>query len=116
VRFVGRLEADVQAQWYASASWYLSLPSSDSVAVSVLEAMAQGCVPVLSDLPANRELVQDGDNGLVVPDGALLDASALRAMQPRAAAIAQANRSWVQNHALFAPCVQAFVARLRSLA
>ena len=58
VRFVGRLDADTQADLYRRARWFLSLPQSDSVSVSVLEAMAHGCVPILSDLPANRELVR----------------------------------------------------------
>ena len=62
--FVGRLDAAAQAREYDRARWYLSLPTSDSVAVSVLEAMAHGCVPVLSDVAANHELVRDGDNGL----------------------------------------------------
>ncbi|WP_371392038.1 glycosyltransferase, partial [Salmonella sp. M285] len=56
VRFVGRLDAREQAAHYARATWFLSLPQSDSVSVSVLEAMAHGCVPLLSDLAANREL------------------------------------------------------------
>jgi L-malate glycosyltransferase len=60
VVFVGRLDAGTQAGWYDRAQWYLSLPQSDSVAVSVLEAMAHGCIPILSDLPANRELVDSG--------------------------------------------------------
>lgn len=115
VRFVGRLDAVAQAQWYSQARWYISLPSSDSVAVSVLEAMAHGCLPVLSDLPANRELVRHGDNGWIVPDGA--DASAgFAALLPRADAIAAANRAWVADHALFGPSVQAFMARLQALA
>lgn len=116
VRFVGRLAADEQSQWYVRARWYLSLPESDSVAVSVLEAMAHGCVPILSDLPANRELVRDGDNGLIVPESGLLEPAALHKLLPRADAVAQANRRWVQQHALFAPCVQAFWARLQALA
>ena len=33
----------------------------------------------------------------------------------RAEAIARANHGWVQAHAMFGPCVQAFVARLRAL-
>ena len=70
VRFVGRLDAAAQAGHYARARWYFSLPRSDSVSVSVLEAMAHGCVPLLSDLPANRELVRSGDNGLILADGA----------------------------------------------
>ena len=115
VQFIGRLKASEQSEWYAKSRWYLSLPQSDSVAVSVLEAMAHGCVPILSDLPANRELVRDGDNGLVVPEGRLLDAAALNNLRPRADAIAVANRAWVETHALFPPCVEAFIGRLRQL-
>jgi len=115
VQFVGRLDADTQATHYARARWYLSLPRSDSVAVSVLEAMAHGCVPILSDLPANRELVRDGDNGLIVPGGALLAPQHVAALMPRADAVAAANRQWVQQHALFAPCVAAFLQRLQAI-
>lgn len=115
VRFVGRLAADEQARWYAQARWYLSLPASDSVSVSVLEAMAHGCVPLLSDLPANRELVRSGDNGLVLADGALPDAAALQALLAKADAIASDNRAWVAGHALFQPCVRRFLARLQAL-
>lgn len=116
VRFVGRLDAATQADHYARARWYLSLPRTDSVAVSVLEALAHGCVPILSDLPANRELVRDGDNGLIVPPGALLPPERLAAFLPQADAVAQRNRQWVQQHALFGPSVAAFLARLQALA
>jgi glycosyltransferase involved in cell wall biosynthesis len=115
VQFVGRLGADEQARWYAAARWYLSLPESDSVSVSVLEAMAHGCIPIVSDLPANRELVQDGVNGLVVPGAHLLDAAALHDFAPRADAAAAQNRIWVEQHALFPPAVARFVARLVAL-
>ena len=113
IEFVGRLDAAAQSTFYARARWYLSVPRSDSVAVSVLEAMGHGCIPLLSDLPANRELVRDGDNGLVLPDGQdTLPVDALEGLQPRADAIAIANRDWVAAHALFEPCVDDFVARL----
>jgi glycosyltransferase involved in cell wall biosynthesis len=113
VDFVGRLDAATQSGFYARARWYLSVPRSDSVSVSVLEAMGHGCIPLLSDLPANRELVRDGANGLIVPDGQ--DALAVPALERLAAdarAIASANRDWVGANALFAPCVDRFVARL----
>ena len=113
VDFVGRLGVAAQSAAYARARWYLSLPQSDSVSVSVLEAMAHGCVPILSDLPANRELVQDGVNGLIVPANGLLTRAAVEAFAPQADAAAARNREWVQQHAMFAPCVAAFVARLR---
>ena len=92
------------------------MPRSDSVSVSVLEAMAHGCIPLLSDLPANRELVRDGANGLIVPDGqAALPPAALERLAADAAAIAVANRDWVGANALFGPSVDAFVARLEQI-
>jgi len=113
IEFVGRLDAAAQSAFYARARWYVSVPRSDSVSVSVLEAMGHGCIPLLSDLPANRELVRDGGNGLVVADGVdAFDVAALERLAADAPAIAAANRAWVATHALFAPCVDAFVARL----
>ena len=116
VEFVGRLDAAAQSAFYARARWYVSVPRSDSVSVSVLEAMAHGCIPLLSDLPANRELVRDGSNGLILPDGqAALAVAALERLQADGAAIGAANRAWVGANALFDPCVDAFVARLEQL-
>jgi len=113
IEFVGRLDAASQAALYARARWYVSVPRSDSVSVSVLEAMGHGCIPLLSDLPANRELVRDGGNGLVVADGVdTFDVVALERLAADAPAIAAANRAWVGAHALFGPSVDAFVARL----
>jgi glycosyltransferase involved in cell wall biosynthesis len=115
VHFTGRLEAEAQAHWYDSAQWYLSLPTSDSVSVSVLEAMAHGCIPILSDLPANRELVESGVNGMVLADGASVDGATLDHLAMRASAIAAHNRAWVAEHALFGPSVRSFLTRLRQL-
>lgn len=115
VQFVGRLGAAEQAAWYGRAQWYLSLPRSDSVAVSVLEAMAHGCVPLLSDLPANRELVRHADNGLLLAAGQVPTAAQLDALLLRSQRIAADNRAWVRQHALFAPAVRAFADRLRAL-
>jgi glycosyltransferase involved in cell wall biosynthesis len=113
VDFVGRLDAAAQSAFYANARWYVSVPRSDSVSVSVLEAMGHGCIPLLSELPANRELVRDGVNGLVVPDGIdAFDVAALERLAADAPAIAAANRDWVGTHALFEPSVDAFVTRL----
>jgi glycosyltransferase involved in cell wall biosynthesis len=115
VQFVGRLNAKDQARCYEQAQWYVSLPQSDSVAVSVLEAMAHGCVPLLSDLPANRELVQSGVNGLIVLDGTLPSETDLQPLLARAAEIAAHNRDWVAQHGLFAPAVARYLSRLREV-
>ncbi len=115
VRFTGRLDAPAQAAHYARARWYLSLPESDSVSVSVLEALAQGCIPVLSDLPANHELVRRGDNGWVLRGDALAAVDDLAPLLLRADAIAASNHAWVAGQAMFGPSVAGFLARLRAL-
>jgi hypothetical protein len=83
------------------------------VSVSVLEAMAHECVPILSDLPANHELVgRSGGCGLILRDSAalpdlLFDVDALSA--------GRTNREWVAAHGLFAPAIERFMVRLRSI-
>ncbi|WP_374675015.1 glycosyltransferase [Ideonella sp.] len=114
VQFVGRLDAVTQAGWYARARWYLSLPASDSVSVSVLEAMAHGAIPLLSDLPANRELVRDGDNGLILAEGERPGRARLAPLAARAGQIGRAQREWVAALALFPAAVDSYVARLEA--
>jgi glycosyltransferase involved in cell wall biosynthesis len=72
-----RLDAQLRA-----AHVYVSTSKSDSTSVSLLEAMAAGCFPVVSDIPANREWVTDGDTALLFPPG---DAEALARCLRRAA-------------------------------
>ncbi|HSI57533.1 MAG TPA: glycosyltransferase [Ideonella sp.] len=112
IEFVGRLDAATQAGHYARAQWYLSQPASDAVSVSVLEALAHGCLPLLSDLPANRELVVHGEGGLLLAGGELPALAALEALRERAPQIAAANRAWVAQHALFPPAIERLLARL----
>ena len=59
-RFAGRLALGALAALLARADVYLSASLSDSTSVSLLEAMAAGAVPVVSDIAGNREWVADG--------------------------------------------------------
>ena len=80
VEFTGMLAPAQLALAYRRCALFVSVPESDGTSVSLLEAMAAGCLPVLSDLPANREWVRDGLNGLLVGDLAGLDGALMRAM------------------------------------
>ena len=51
------------------ATIYLSASLSDSTSVSLLEAMALGAYPVLSDIPANREWIAAPPQGLYFRPG-----------------------------------------------
>ncbi len=66
ITFVGWVNKEVNATWYSKAKIWASIPDSDATSISLLEAMACGCIPVVSDLPANQEWVQDNVNGIIV--------------------------------------------------
>jgi glycosyltransferase involved in cell wall biosynthesis len=69
VSFVGHLGRRELRDALASAQVCVSVPRSDATAVSTLEAMAVGCFPIVSDLPSQVELVEDGVNGFRAPVG-----------------------------------------------
>lgn len=67
VRFLGERN-DVHE--FLSLSDIFVLPSlAEGLSVSLLEAMSYGLAVVVSDIPANRELVVDGTHGLVFSPG-----------------------------------------------
>ena len=121
VQFTGYLDAAAMARSNQRARVYVSFPSSDGTSVSLLEAMAQGCLPVVSDLPANREWVVDRLNGLVVRHPTELAAAMERAIdlsnenrwQKEAA---PANLRLVREKATFTDNIRQFLALGEGLA
>jgi L-malate glycosyltransferase len=67
--FVGRLDASGVAEALRSAAVYVSTSRADSTSVSLLEAMACGCLPVVTDIDGNREWVTEGSSGLLFRPG-----------------------------------------------
>jgi glycosyltransferase involved in cell wall biosynthesis len=67
VHWVGRVEPyERLAELYRLANVVVSVPTSDSTPVSILEAMACGVAVVTTDLPALREWLSPGVSGLMV--------------------------------------------------
>jgi glycosyltransferase involved in cell wall biosynthesis len=65
--FEGTLNNPEIATRLRESSVYVSTSVSDSTSVSLLEAMACGVAPVVTDIPANREWIKHGENGLLFP-------------------------------------------------
>jgi glycosyltransferase involved in cell wall biosynthesis len=74
VTFLGWVSlADVAAQ-LRDADIFVTTSRSDGANISLLEAMAAGCFPVVADIPAARQWLEAGAEGISVP---LDDAAAL---------------------------------------
>jgi glycosyltransferase involved in cell wall biosynthesis len=69
VTFMGHLDRQELAQELAKAQVYVSVPASDSLALSNLEAMAAGAFPVVSDLASINGWIVQGVSGLRVRPG-----------------------------------------------
>jgi glycosyltransferase involved in cell wall biosynthesis len=67
VEFKGRVSEKELLRCYQDADIYVSTSLSDSTSVSLLEAMASGLVPIVTDIPGNREWIKDGGNGFLFP-------------------------------------------------
>lgn len=68
-KFTGRLDPAGLASQLGGSAIYVSTARSDSTSVSLLEAMACGAFPVVTDIPGNREWVTEGHSGLLFPPG-----------------------------------------------
>jgi glycosyltransferase involved in cell wall biosynthesis len=108
ITFTGRLDPAGIAGELKKADLYVSTSRTDSTSVSLLEAMACGAVPLVTDLEANREWIRDGVSGLFFRTGdavglasAMLrideDPAILASMRAEAAATVANRGLWLPN-------------------
>lgn len=65
--FVGRIPHDRFGEYLVATDVFVSVPSVDATAVSLLEAMACGTAIVVSALPSSLEWIEHDRTGMVVP-------------------------------------------------
>ncbi len=80
VTFTGFVSLEELRRLLAGAEVFVSVPSSDGTSVALLQAMGAGSFPVVSDLPSQEELVEQGVRGFRVPVDHGLDQVDLRAI------------------------------------
>ncbi|CAA6805010.1 MAG: Unknown protein [uncultured Sulfurovum sp.] len=67
VEFIGWVDAKTNYNYYCKSKIYVSIPQSDSISLSLVEGILCGCIPFVSNLPANRELIIS-EIGFIVDD------------------------------------------------
>ena len=114
--FGGRVDVERIREAYRSADLYISATHSDGASVSLLEAMACGLPPLVSDIPGNGEWVKAGENGWLFKTGNAedlarhmiqfdKDSAVVKEMQLRNRAIVEERADWNRNFPLL---VQAY--------
>jgi glycosyltransferase involved in cell wall biosynthesis len=108
VQFGGRVSEDDLPGWYRRADLFVSASHVDGSSVSLMEALACGLPALVSDIPANREWIQEDVDGWRFPDGnaeALADKMLSIAARPlqlkeigrRARRVAEERADWSKN-------------------
>ncbi|MBS1742136.1 MAG: glycosyltransferase family 4 protein [Bacteroidetes bacterium] len=69
VKLVGKIAHDELEYWYSAADFYISGSSREATNYSLLEAMACGCIPIVTDIPSFRKITGEGESGLLYPAG-----------------------------------------------
>ncbi|MEM0447935.1 MAG: glycosyltransferase [Thermoplasmata archaeon] len=105
IDFVGRIPNESLPELLKQHFIYLSVPETEGVSSSLMEAMASGCIPVVTDLPGNRAFIKPGYNGELVKimdpeDIASKILHVLKNSDKYRLGILQ-NRKWIEKNANF---------------
>lgn len=105
VEFRGVVSREMLMRTYEESDIYVSTSKSDSTSVSLLEAMSFGSIPVVTDIPGNREWIGDGNNGFLfrTSDYKTLAERIVHLINRSAdhAGIREKNRSIIQKRAVW---------------
>ncbi len=119
VTLEGFVEEERLRALYRASDLYVSVSRSDSTSQSLLEAMAAGLFPIVSDIAGNREWVTHRREGYLVPTGDV-DAIACAVEEawrdPERDAMRARARERVLERGNFSETVDQLEARLRALA
>lgn len=95
--FLGFQAGKDNQQNYLQSKVYVSIPTTDGTSISLLESLAYGCLPIVSDLPANREWIHNGVNGIISAGDLSKDLE--RLLQMDASSIQERNKEIIDQKA-----------------
>lgn len=108
VHFTGQISQNDLPLYYHAADLYVSASHSDGSSVSLMEALACGLPALVSDIPGNREWLENSQAGWLFPDGdaqavsagilaAYKQRDAQKPVRAAARALAERRADWPQN-------------------
>jgi len=104
-RVMGRfLDSAAVSEIWSASDFVLSIPLFDGISEALLEAMAAGCIPILSDIPPNRIIVPDPENAIFTradsPDALAADIrNSIQQIHRLKKTAVPANQNWVRENA-----------------
>jgi glycosyltransferase involved in cell wall biosynthesis len=66
IKFYGRLNNKTIVEEFEKSNVYVAMPITEGVSASLVEAMACYCIPVVTDLEANRLFIENNKNGYLI--------------------------------------------------
>ena len=69
VKLVGRVNHSELVYWYSAANFYISGSHKEGSGYALLEAMACGCIPVVTAIPSFEKITSIGKYGFLFPPG-----------------------------------------------
>jgi glycosyltransferase involved in cell wall biosynthesis len=69
ILFAGRVDPGQVRLWLKAADIFVLVSHSEGFPCALIEAMSVGLPSVSSDIPANQQLIKDGEHGFLVPAG-----------------------------------------------
>lgn len=69
VKLVGKTEHDQLAAWYSAADFFVSGSHKEGSGYALLEAMACGCIPVVTAIPSFKKITGNGAAGFLFEPG-----------------------------------------------
>jgi glycosyltransferase involved in cell wall biosynthesis len=84
VILVGKVPNENLPEWYSAADFFISASHQESCGYALLEAMACGCIPIVTAIPSFKKITGGGRFGLLFTPG---DLDSLQAMLMKTSAL-----------------------------
>ena len=73
ISLIGKVQHNDLEKWFNAADFYISGSHKEGSGYALIEAMACGCIPIVTDIPSFRKITANGNNGFLYKPGNKID-------------------------------------------